>query len=136
VNMLDDRTAAQLADALEAMDGFPHNTGGLSVLDEATLEYGWRYPQVGAAQRAFANARHAHMRSYRTEAGSYSDEAWQRAMAAAHSLAAALRPLGGLRLARCARPSEWGTCGLALDDDGTCHSRDHAAPPETPGEPR
>lgn len=125
MSILTDRTAAQLADALEVMDGFPHNTGGLSLLDEATLAYGWKYEQVGPAQKAFAEARHAHMRSYRSEAGNYSDEAWDRAMQAAHALADALRPLGDTRIARCARPTGWGTCNFPLDDDGTCRGRDH-----------
>jgi hypothetical protein len=123
--MLSDATATELARDLEVMKDFPHNTGGLSMLDEATLAFGWKYEQVGPAQRAFAEARHAHKRSYRTETGNYADEAWDRAMQAASALAAALRPLGDTRIARCKRPTGWGTCNLALDDDGTCHGRDH-----------
>ena len=119
---LKDRTAAELADALEVMDDFPHNTGGLSLLDEATMAFGRKSPDVAELQRAFANARYAHMRSYRTETGGYSDEAWDTAMAAAHSLAAALRELGGVRIARCKRPAGWGTCNLPLEDDGQCRS--------------
>lgn len=123
---LKDRTAAELADALEVMDDFPHNTGGLSMLDEATLAFGWKYESVvGPAQRAFADARHAHMRSYRTATGNYSDEAWRKALDAAHALATALRGLGDTRIARCKRQAGWGTCNLALDNDGTCHGRDH-----------
>jgi len=127
---LGDRTAAELADALEVMPDYPHNTGGLSMLDEATLAFGWKYETVGPAQRAFAEARHAHMRSYRTETGNYTDETWNRAMQAAHALAAALRPLGDTRIARCNRPSKWGeTCDFPLEDDGTCRATGHTDNP-------
>jgi len=119
---LKDATAAELARDLEVMEDFPHNTGGLSMLDEATLAFGWKYPEVGSAQRAFADARHAHMRSWSTGAQAYSDEAWRTAMDAALSLAAALRKLGDMRIARCKRPAGWGTCNLPLDGDGECRS--------------
>ena len=62
------------------------------------------------------------MRSYLTETGNYTDEAWQKAIDAAHALAAALRPLGGTVIARCEKRAGWGTCGLPLDDDGQCRS--------------
>jgi hypothetical protein len=127
---LGDRTAAELADDLEIMQRHRHNTGGLSMLDEATLAFGWKYEQVGPAQRAFAEARHAHMRSYRTEAGNYTDEAWDHAMQAAHSLAAALRPLGDTRIARCTRQSALGgVCDFPLEDDGTCRASSHIETP-------
>lgn len=119
---LKDCTAAELARSLEVMDDFPHNTGGLSLLDEATYAFGSKYPQVGDAQRAFADARHRHMRSYRSEIGNYSDEAWRTAMEAAHALAGALRPLGDTRIARCKRPAGFGTCDMPLADDGQCYS--------------
>jgi hypothetical protein len=122
---LQDATAAELAYDLEVMDDFPHNTGGLSMLEEATLAFGWKYDQIGPLQQAFAEARHAHMRSYRTETGAYSDEAWQRAMTAAHSLAAALRLLGDTRIARCKRPAGWGTCNFPLENDGSCRAASH-----------
>lgn len=117
-----DLTAAQLADCLELAERYPGNTGALSMLDEATLEYGWRYDSIGPAQRAFADARHAHMRSYTTERGDYSPEAWDKAMAAARDLAAALRPLGDFTFRRCKRQGPCGTCNMVLDDDGTCRS--------------
>jgi hypothetical protein len=120
-----DLTPAELADALDMTERFPHNTGSLSMLDEATIAYGSKYPDIGSLQRAFASARLAHMNSYRTEYSDYSDAAWQRAMNAAHALAVALRPLGGARIERCKRPTGWGTCNFPLDDDGTCHGRDH-----------
>jgi hypothetical protein len=117
-----DCTAAQLADMLDGMEDFPHNTGGLSMLDEATLAFGRKSPRLAESQRAFGDARYAHMRSYTTEAQAYSDEAWSAAMTAAHALAAALRELGDARIARCRRPAGWGTCNLPLDDDGQCRS--------------
>jgi hypothetical protein len=124
--MLKDFTAAQLADALEGMEGHPHNTGGLSMLDEATLAYGWRLPAIAQAQEAFSAARHAHKGSYMTETGSYTDESWQAALDAASGLAAELRKLGNYRLPRCAKPSKFGpTCDMALDDDGECRSQWH-----------
>ncbi|MFW3477363.1 hypothetical protein [Streptomyces microflavus] len=122
--MLKERTAAELADALDGMQHHQHNTGGLSMLDEATLEFGWRYPSIGPAQEAFAKARHLHKRSYRTEVGNYSDESWQDAMDAARQLAEALRPLGETRIPRCKERTGWGTCGIGLKDDGTCPATD------------
>lgn len=122
--MLKERTAAELADALDAMQHHPHNTGGLSMLDEATLAFGWRYPTVGPAQQEFANARHRHMRSYTTERGDYTDESWQTAMDAAHRLAEALRPLGDTRIPRCKEQTGWGECGIGLRNDGTCSAAD------------
>jgi hypothetical protein len=123
--MFTDLTPAELADALDMMERFPHNTGTLSMLDEATLEYGRKFPAIGSAQRAFSGARHAHMSSYRTETGGYSEEAWGKAMEAARNLAAALRPLGDARIARCKRRTGWGTCNRPLGDDGTCYGQDH-----------
>jgi hypothetical protein len=123
--MFTDLAPAELADALDEMERFPHNTGALSMLDEATLAYGWKYPATDSAQRAFAAARYAHMGSYRAETGSYSDESWREAMRAAHALAEALRPLGDTRIERCKRRTGWGTCNIALDDDGTCHVTEH-----------
>lgn len=120
--MLKEATAAELAAALDAMQRHPHNTGGLSMLDEATLAFGWRYETVGPAQQAFANARHRHMRSYSTAINDYSDEAWQDALAAAQALAEALRPLGDTRIPRCQEQAGWGTCGIGLNDDGSCSS--------------
>lgn len=118
--MLKERTATEIADALEAMRHHRHNTGGLSLLDEATLEFGWRYNMVGPAQEAFAAARQRHLRSYSTERNGYSDEAWDAAMEAAHRLAEALRPLGDTRILRCKEQARWGTCGIGLRDDGQC----------------
>lgn len=57
------------------------------MLDEATLEFGWRYDSIGPAQQALADARHAHMRSYTRERGDYAPEAWDRAADAARDLA-------------------------------------------------
>lgn len=124
--MLKENSAAELAEALESMTHHPHNTGGLSMLDEATLEFGWRYESIGPVQQAFADARHAHMRSYTRERGHYTDESWQAAMDAAHRLAEALRPLGDTHIPRCKEQTGWGTCGIGLNDDGTCNAaRDH-----------
>lgn len=119
---LKDCTAAELARDLDIMEEFPHNTGGLSMLDEATMAFGRKSQHVAELQRAFASARHAHMRSWSTELQSYSAEAWHAAMDAAHALAAALRELGDMRIARCKRPAGHGTCNLPLDDDGECRS--------------
>lgn len=119
---LKDCTAAELARDLEIMEDSPHNTDGLAMLDEATMAFGRKSQHVADLQRAFANARHAHMRSWSTETQAYSDQAWREAMAAAYDLAAALRELGDVRVARCRRPAGWGTCNLPLDDDGQCRS--------------
>lgn len=126
-----DWSAAELADALDRMSGHPHNTGGLSMLDEATLAFGSKYPQVGEAQRAFAAARMAHLSSYSRTFEGYSEDAWRQAMDAAAHLAAALRPLGDTQIARCKEQTGWGTCNLPLDDDGACRRTDeHIGEPE------
>lgn len=117
-----DPTAAELADMLDGMEDFPHNTGGLSMLDEATISFGRVSPDLQALQCALSRARYAHMQSYRTETGNYSAEAWHRAMIAAHSLADALRELGDMRIARCKRPARHGTCDLPLNENGECTS--------------
>jgi hypothetical protein len=125
VTTLGDNTAADLADALDALDVGSRavkGTGWLSMLDEATLAFGSKYPEVAAPQREFGRARYAHLRSYSPETGGYADEEWRCAIDAAHSLAAALRPLGDTRIARCERQAGWGTCDLPLDDDGQCRS--------------
>ena len=45
-------TATELANCLETMDDFPHNTGGLSMLEEATITFGAKSSEVDQAQRA------------------------------------------------------------------------------------
>lgn len=109
-------TAAQLADLLNTSDENPGNTGRLSLLDEATIAFGSKYPGVHNAQRAFAAARLDHLGPFS------SDEKWQSVMEAARRLAAVLRPLGSTVIPRCKRPAGWGTCDLPLDDDGQCRS--------------
>jgi len=91
--MMTGLTATRLADELErAAAGARDNTGLLSWLDEATLPLRGRSAEIGAAQRAFSQARWAHIDSYKTR-GDYSPEAWDKAVAAARRLAALLRPL-------------------------------------------
>lgn len=79
-----DWTAAQLAESLDLLELRPHLTGPLSLLDEATLAFGLKYPGVARQQKAFAAARYAHQRSAQ-ETGEYSGQAWHEAMAAARS---------------------------------------------------
>ncbi len=119
-----DLSAADLAGCLRMARGCPHATGSLSQLDEATLSYGSLFPAIEPVQRAFAEARYAHMRSWSTAAQAYSNEAWERAAEAAETLADALDPLGDYRIPRCERQTGWGTCNLPLRD-GKCRSSDH-----------
>lgn len=91
-----DRTAAELATILEAVRDFPHSTGGMSQLDEATSRFRGTSPQYDEAQAAFSQARMAHKLSY-TEATGHSDEAWNAAVAAAEQLANLLHLLGDRR---------------------------------------
>lgn len=120
--MFKDCSAVELADLLEGMTFHPHNTGGLSMLDEATLAFGRESDQIRQAQHAFSLARHAHKRSWDTAAQQYGDQAWEEAIDAARRLATLLRGLGDTCIARCQRPAGWGTCGLPLGDDGKCRS--------------
>ena len=119
-----DLSAADLAGCLRMARRCPHATGSLSQLDEATLAYGSLFPAVDPVQRAFADARHAHMSSWSAAAQAYSDEAWERAAEAAEALAGALEPLGDYRIPRCERPTGWGTCNMPLRD-GECRYPEH-----------
>lgn len=110
-------SAAELADQLDTV-GPPHNTASLSMLEEATIAFASRSPEVRQPHAEFAEARHVYLDSYSD--GDYSDEAWQAATGAAHRLAEALRPLNGLRIARCGKQTEWGVCRLPLDEAGRC----------------
>lgn len=125
--MLKDSTAAELAGMLDGMARHPHNTGGLSMLDEATLAFGDKDPKVRTAQSRFAQARHVHQRSYRSATDGYSDDAWQKAMAAAGELATELRRLGDMRIVRCKAPAGWGECNMPLPESGVCDGRFHVA---------
>ena len=122
--MSEELTAVELADALTQVRRLPPDlTGPPAMLDEATLGWCPRYPQLDPAQRAFAQARHRHM-SPRTR----TERTWQDLLATADALAAALRELGGVRLERCAAPTGWGRCGRALPEQGPCTSGQHTAP--------
>lgn len=129
-----DWSAKRLAEELVNTCYWPHSTSGLSALDEATVAFGTKYPQVADAQRAFSQARIAHMRSWSTETRRYSDDAWDKVAEAAQRLADALRPLGNARVARCKERADWGTCNQPLTTDGTCCSqRYHIDPAEEVG---
>lgn len=91
MGMFTGSTPAEIADALEALARYPHNTGTPSMLDQATLAYAGKYPAVRGPQLAFTRARHAHMWSYDRETEAYSQVAWDNLMKAARDLAAALR---------------------------------------------
>lgn len=110
----DDMTAAELAEFLRDAGGC--STVHLAMLDEATIDYRRKSPHLARAQQAFAESRRACMGT------GVSGEAWDRMAAAAGRLAKLLKPLGDFRIARCKRPAGWGTCNLALDDDGECRS--------------
>lgn len=126
---LKDLTAAELADALAGTEHFPHSTGQLSMLDEATLAFTSKSTEIRKAQEAFAAARLAHRDSYH-RAGHYTDEAWQRAVDAAQQLAALLRPLGGFRIAWCTEQvAGWGVCDSPLDESGLCSGAHMHSPP-------
>jgi hypothetical protein len=120
--VLMDKSAAQLADLLDGMRDFPHNTAGMSMLDEATIAFRDLSPAVREAQGAFGEARYRHARSYRGGPVGYSDESWAAALTAAGRLADMLRPLGDTRISRCKRQAGWGVCNLPLDPDGGCRS--------------
>jgi hypothetical protein len=89
--MLKDRTPAGLADAIDDMRHFPHNTGGLSMIDEAAGQFARESIEVDRARRAFSRARYAHKDSYNPATGCMSDAAWRQAMTAADKLADTLR---------------------------------------------
>ncbi|MER8119166.1 hypothetical protein [Streptomyces sp. NPDC094031] len=117
--MLKTLTATELADALDRIrDQSPEMTGPLSMLDEATLGWTWRYPQLTCVQQAFSQARHQQFPRTRTK------QTWQEVVATAAALATALRELGDVPLERCAEPTGWGMCGLALPEQRPCLGQD------------
>jgi hypothetical protein len=117
--MFKDCTAAELADLLETAAKEPKYTGGLSMLDEATMAFGRFSPEIASAHQRFAEARLNHLHRHRAPDPEVLEE---KVVGAARGLAVLLRPLGDVRVARCKRQAGWGTCGLPLDDDGTCRS--------------
>ncbi|MEW1760362.1 hypothetical protein AB0393_28110 [Streptomyces cyaneofuscatus] len=125
-------TAAELADELSGVRHLsPEMTGSLSMLDEASLGWTTRYPQLAEAHQAFAQARGQQWPRTRTE------QTWQQVVAAADTLASALRELGDVRLEHCTQPTSWGTCDRVLPENGSCRgAHEHiaaAAGPMRPG---
>ena len=121
--MFQDYSAIELAMVLDEVGLYPHNTGTLSMLDEAIMAFGDKNSAIREAHRVFSTARHRHMGSYDSATGRFSDEAWDQAMVSAKVLADLLRPLGSTYIARCQRPAGWGTCNLPdQNDDGVCRS--------------
>lgn len=111
----EDYTAHEVATALESLRyASPEDTAGLSLLDEATLRWAGRFPELSGQQRAFAQARQAQWPRSR------SAETWQSVLSRANELAAALRDLGDVELTLCRQQTQWGTCKEALADDGQC----------------
>ncbi|MFF9785661.1 hypothetical protein [Streptomyces nigrescens] len=130
--MYKELTATELADELERVRLFsPELTGPLAMLDEASLGWPRRYPQLAEPQRAFSQARHAQWPRTRSE------ETWRQVVATASALAGALRELGDIDLERCTEQAGWGTCGLTLSEDGQCSAaQEHLAPTVEPGSVR
>ncbi|WP_030894223.1 hypothetical protein [Streptomyces sp. NRRL F-5053] len=118
-------TAAELAHALESVRyESPENTGVLSMLDQATLRWSMRYPELADRQQAFSQARHAQW------PGARNDETWGNVLACASELASSLRELGDAELALCQERTGWGTCHAPLSEDGQCRSTaEHLAAP-------
>ncbi|MFJ3182405.1 hypothetical protein ACIPJN_29015 [Streptomyces sp. NPDC086796] len=119
--MYDELTAVELAEALTRVRQLaPEMTGPLSMVDEATLGWSLRYPQLTQPQQAFSQARSRQWPRTRTE------QTWQEVITTADALAAALRELGDVRLARCAAPTGWGSCRRVLAEQGApCTSQEH-----------
>lgn len=118
-------TATELADALKSvLYGSPENTSTLSMLDQATLRWAMRHPELADRQRAFSQARHAHW------PGTRSNETWGNVLACASELSSSLRELGDVELALCQEQTGWGTCNFPFSEDGHCpSSSEHVAPP-------
>ncbi|GGU39125.1 hypothetical protein [Streptomyces violascens] len=121
--MNEEYTAAELAGELSAVRHLsPELTGPLAMLDEASLGWTLRYPQLTEAHQAFAQARGRQWPRTRTE------QTWQQVVACADNLAAALRELGDVSLERCTQPTQWGTCDRVLPEQGPCRAgQDHLA---------
>lgn len=120
--MLKNHTASELADILDRVKTFdPQYTGPLSMIDEATLSWTMRYPELAHAQSEFSSARH----QYRPHEGLH---AWPAVVDTAAALAAALRPLADTRLTFCGQHWNDGhACTGVIQDDGLCrYALDHA----------
>lgn len=124
MSFLMDKTAAELADILRTLRTFRHNTGGLSMVTEATLAYQDLSPALGVAYRALADAGWKHRRSYSSATDTYSETAWDDVADAADQMATHLNVLGDYVLPRCKRPSAHGVCNAPLHyyPDGVCQS--------------
>lgn len=83
-----------LADLLDDLRNWPHNTAALSMAEEATIEWRDLSPELREAHSTFAAARIAHKDATCGRTARSVDEAWDAAIAAAGRLAAALRALG------------------------------------------
>lgn len=102
--MFEDCTATQLAAELDQIPDYdPQYTGPLSLLDEATLRWTGRFPDLTATQWAFSQARGRH----NLAAGR---DNWAEITKTAQELAGAIRPLGDVRLQFCGARSVYGTC--------------------------
>lgn len=121
--MYEDYTANQIADELDQLKhDDPEFTGPLSLIDEATLRWTVRFPQLGTAHWAFAQARGRH----NLAAGR---DNWAQILTAATELASAIRPLGDVRLEFCGVRSVYGTCHGQVHN-GPCPRADRHVSPE------
>ncbi|MFG2211971.1 hypothetical protein [Streptomyces sp. NPDC048638] len=119
--MYKEYTATELAGELSGVRHLsPELTGPLAMLDEASLGWTMRYPQLAEAQQAFAQARGQQWPRTRTE------QTWEQVVACADNLASALRELGDSSLDFCDQPTAWGTCDRVLPEHGVCRGvRNH-----------
>ncbi|MEO3976757.1 hypothetical protein [Streptomyces sp. CAU 1734] len=129
--MYPDITAVELADQLEAVRDVPPDlTGPLALLDEASLSWTLRYPQLTEPHRAFAEVRGRLWPHSRTET------TWNETVTAASALADGLRELGDIRLERCSEATEEGPCNRVLREGGRCAgSHGRLRPPAETGTP-
>lgn len=83
-----------LADLVDDLRNWPHNTAALSMAEEASFAWCDLSPELREAHRAFSVARFAHKDATCGRTTRSVDEAWGAAMVAAGRLAEALRALG------------------------------------------
>lgn len=120
--MFEDYTATQIVDELDQLKHYdPEFTGPLSLIDEAALRWTARFPQLGAAHWAFAQARGGH----NLAAGR---DNWTQILTAAKNLADAMRPLGDVRLKFCGARSVYGTCHGQVHDGPCPRANNHVSP--------
>lgn len=127
----EDMSAVEIAGLLDTIRarGMPNRgestASDLTVIVDAACPFSGRSVPVSKARAELLNKISFLGGWYTTFTGEHRLRGWDAVTVAAGELAIALRGLGEMRIARCARATATGTCRLPLRDDGQCRSLFH-----------